>query len=314
MKERNVDPHTLGIATATFYKDWQPLHEGQQRKHEDVVGIRGDLAMKTLNKATEQGFQVTVVDNPESSPAFKAKLDELRESNELYVYQENAESTMSAGRRQALRETSNFPGVKTIAWIEPEKTSMVDSLLIAAQPIVSGEAHIVVPQRNPEIFRRTYPDFQVEYEERANERYNNLLKRTGLRSQEAPPLDAWFGPRLLRNDPKVLEHFMLEHTFAGEERQTFDGINPELWPDTLFLSLPSALNAGLTVQSVPVDYYHPAEQTASENNNPAMEKKRQLQYKTIIFSTAEWLKAKAFDQSEENIAAHPSKRSRLRRI
>lgn len=291
-KERSpINFHSIGFVTATMYPEWKQLAEGETRDPKDIIGVRGDLALQTIKKAVQSGFQVVVVDNPRSSDAFKSKLATIEG---IHTHQETA-TTMSGGRRQGFEATSKLKGVKVIAWAEPEKLSMIDHIVDTAAPIITGKADIVIPKRNRALFEAKYPDYQLDFETRANERFNNLLRKTGLRTTDED-FDAWFGPRLIKNDSEVLKHFFQVNTFDNTDHtKTYATTDPELWPDALFLPVPAALKAGLRVASVEVDYEHPTEQTAVEQDSPELRTKRQIQYSGIIFSTVHHLKREITD-------------------
>jgi len=254
------------------------------RKRDDVVGIRGDLALKTLAAAQEKGFQLTIVDGGSSAAFREAVKDKLK-----LPLSDEKERGMSGGRRQSFRETSCLSGVKAIVWTEPEKVSILqDCLSEAALPVLQGEADIVVPSRDDTAFS-TYPEYQANYEKDANRVWNGILRRNGLLAEDAPDIDAWIGPRIIKNDPDILAPFLDKYEFEGRGESHYDKINPELWPDALFLPLVASLYKGRRVQSVPVPYRHPAEQTASEQDSPAFQAKRKEQFRTILVSTTHFI-------------------------
>jgi hypothetical protein len=279
--ERTFDPHAVAIAAATRYPGWYPGEalDGASDKA-SVDKLRGDLALKTVEAAKANNYQIAVVDGG-SSEAFTEALRNMGVEAQV-----ESEPGMSSGRRQVLQEASRLAGAEVLCWVEPEKVSLAqDCIEQAAGPIMRGEADIVVPKRDAAAFA-TYPAFQAEVEQDANERWNNLLRNEGLLQTEAEDLDAWFGPRLIRNDPEVLSTFMNKYSFDPREKLDVDkDVKPELWPDALFLPLVNALAEGKRVVSVPVPYRHPAEQTASEVDSEGMQKKRREQYNNIIMAT-----------------------------
>jgi hypothetical protein len=284
--ERENTARQIGIATATFYPGWKPLPEGATRSKEDVAGLRGDLAIQMIARAKEQGFQIGVVDGG-SSDEFKTVL----EDRFGVVTSEERQRGMSPSRRQAFTEVSSMEDVKVVAWTEPEKISVVDNLIKAAKPILEGEADVVVPRRDTEAFA-TYPDYQADWENRANHDYNSLLKEAGLLPDDAEEIDAWFGVRLMKNDPDIIKIFTHPWELDQSEQKYDNGkMDPELWPNAIFLPVVAvlwrdkALGQSPRVVSVPVDYRHPAEQTAMEQNSPAFEAKREQQYNNIIGAT-----------------------------
>jgi hypothetical protein len=289
IEEERFDPRSVGIATTTFYKNWRPVSEGQIRQVNDIDGIRGDLALATIAESVRKGFQVVVVDAPVSSDAFKNRLSGLAQENpDLHVFQET-EKGMSPGRRQAFREVSALQGVKAIVWTEPEKVSIArDCLPMAVTPILEGRADIVVPTRD-EAALATYPDYQAEWEKRANAKFNKILKEYSLLPEEAEDLDVWFGPRIIKNDPEVTKLFLHPWEIGWHNDPEFaKKYDPELWPNATFLPVVAALwrdkhlSRPPSAVGLPVHYRHPDEQTKSEQDNDVMRAKREQQFENII--------------------------------
>lgn len=54
------------MATTTFYPSWEP---GPSDANASADKVRGDLALKTIKAAADNGYQIAVVDGG-SSPAF----------------------------------------------------------------------------------------------------------------------------------------------------------------------------------------------------------------------------------------------------
>lgn len=217
--------------------------------------------------------------------------------------QSELERGMSASRQQALREATELEGIKVICWTEPEKVSLLrDCLLKAVLPILNNEADIVVPMRTDASFK-TYPDYQVKYEQRSNRLWNDILRSRGLLPQESEDLDVWFGPKFFGNDPELVELFLKRYEFIKGKVRLHEIIKPELWPNATFLPIVAALHRGYRVMNVPVPYIHPAEQTEIEKDSSEFRRKRDIQRKNIIVSTVHFIRML------ENI---PYKRSRLK--
>lgn len=306
-----LTPYDIGIATTTIYPTWEPLAEGLTRNVDDIDGVRGDMALQTIKKAVENGFQIVVVDNPKSSPAFKQALSVLAaDQSNLHIYQEADRSTMSAGRRQAMEEVSGLD-VKVIAWTEPEKISMVDNFMQVAQSLLTDDVDIVVPKRDNTAFS-TYPAYQADWEKQANAEFNNLLRDHGLLPNDAEDLDAWIGPRLIKNDPDVLKLFLhtweLEQTDPKAENGKLD---PELWPNAIFLPLVAALwrdkllGRKHRIKSVPINYRHPPEQTRVEQDSTALQAKREQQFNNIIGATEALIQVFEYDQKHDQLYGKP---------
>lgn len=281
--ERESIANRVGVTTATMYPDWYPgeIPEGQEPT---VDKLRGDLALQTIGSTLEQGFSTVVVDGG-SSPAF---LEALGGTTAVVLSQE--EQGMSLGRQQAFKAAAELDNVEVIAWLEPEKLSLAtDGLIDPSKAILDGEADIVVPIRDQAAFD-SYPDYQTGFEQESNRLFNSLLRRFDLYPKDAPDIDAWFGPRFFKNTPQMLELFTKNYEFTADKQTGLARKAPGLWANALFLPLVAALHEGYRIGGVPVDYRHPADQTALEQNSPAFEEKRSFQQKSILFTVVHFIR------------------------
>lgn len=267
-------PTEIGIATATLYPTWA---EGAVR-NASVDQVRGDLALELIDEANKKGFQIVVVDGG-SSEAFEQAVRE-RTSNAF----RQLEPGMSAGRRQALTAASSLTGVKVICWTEPEKVSIVrDCLEIAAIPLMSSEADIVVPSRDAASFA-TYPDYQAEFEIGVDRDWNDILRSHKLLKQDDPDLDACIGPRLMRNDVRLLSYFLNRYRYKNISDNRL-----ELWPNALFSPLIHAMKDGVNIVGVPVPYRHPESQTKYEQDNNGFRDKRAFQRDVLLTAAKDFV-------------------------
>lgn len=277
-KEQLEESSTVAIATSTFYKNY---YSGHLQDHDQVDKIRGNLALQMMGIAVERGYQLVVVDG-NSSKDFQKEAADLG----VALTPEN-ERGMSAGRRQAILAASQLPGVKIVTWTEPEKVSMVrDCIEIGTKRIRRGEADISIPERGPGSFG-TYPTYQVNYEQRANRRWNGTLRRFGFYGGFRD-LDVWIGPRFIRNDPELIDLFMKKFEYKSPQPLSSEvqrDKNLELWANAIFLPLVSAMHKGYRVVGQRVPYLHPAEQTALEQDSPQFQQKRVTQYRNINMAT-----------------------------
>lgn len=291
--EREPKPRDIVVATTTFYPSWHP---GAEKSHyhpdkEKVDKVRGDLALKMIAAALEKGYRVVVVDGA-NNIEFKNAVAALGA-----VIENQVEKGMSGSRRQVFRLASSFTDARVICWTEPEKVSFVTErgLWEAALPVLRDEADVSVPQRDFVDFL-TYPDYQAVFEMSANFPWNELLRQFELLPDDVAFLDAYFGPRIIKNDPELLAIFHRVYAFkeellegAGVEWQKLH--DTELWANATFLSLVNALVEGYRVVSVPVPkYIHPPEQTAIEQDSPEFVKKRRLQKYNILLATLHLLR------------------------
>lgn len=281
IQELEVEPHSVAVATTTFYPRWYP---GEIQDHDLTDKVRGDLALKLIKEAAGKGYQIALVDGG-SSQEFLSEVGLMN-----VVVRPELERGMSASRRQAFEAARILKGVKVICWTEPEKISIIrDCLPNAVLPILNGEADIVVPARNDLSFQ-SYPDYQAEEEKRANREWNAILKARGFLPKDDPDLDVWFGPKFFRNAPEILRLFLDKYEFRKRDLPLDKIIDPELWPNATFLPIVAALHRGFQVKSVPVPYIHPKEQTEIEINNPLFVRKRDIQRKNIIVNTIHFIK------------------------
>ncbi len=301
--ERNAK---VAIATSTFYKSWYPGHpEDESAITSDK--LRGDLALETIVAAGSRGYNMVVVDDG-SDPAFADAIVSLQAQYPKLVFERQAESDpwdtpsspqiktprMSAGRRQALRTASEIPDVEVVAWVEPEKVSIVrDCMDGPVDEILEGRADVVVPSRDSESFA-TYPEYQVGFEQESNIAFNGLLRAHGLRGDTDPDLDAWIGPRFIRNTHRLMRLFQRRFEFTQDISSgevPIDRRSPELWTNALFIPLAASIVWGYKVSSVPVPYRHPAQQTQFEAglDSPEFTDKRRFQKESILTAIAHYL-------------------------
>lgn len=279
--ELEVDPRSIAVVTTTFYPKWYP---GVLEEKDIVDKIRGDLALEMINVAQKKGFQIVVIDGA-SNQEYKEELIKLG-----VIPSPETEKGMSGSRQQGFREASQLKGVKVICWAEPEKVSIVrDCLPQAIVPILNGEADIVIPHRGKNAFD-TYPDYQVEFEQKANRIWNAILRKYKILPPTTPDLDVWFGPRFFRNDPNLLEIFLKKYEFNKDDlsKEGFNYhniIRPELWPNAIFFPVVGALNKGYKVISVDMPYIHPLKQTSIEQDSVEFRRKREIQFKGIVLAT-----------------------------
>jgi len=274
-------PGSVTVVTTTFYHKYGDKSEGTRGK---VDTLRGDLALAMLQEAIDNNCQALVVDG--GSPDLF--IDKLKESG--VITEIETEHGMSGSRRQAMRRGNKLERTKVIAWVEPEKVSFAkDCLTTAADPILDGRADIVIPKRDEEAWA-TYPPYQVDFEKRANKLWNQILREQGILPEEAEDLDVWFGPRLFKNDKRILELFTAKYEFIKRNIKLDKIVDPELWPNATFLPIIAAIIKGYRVVSVEVPYRHPTEQTAIEKDSQEFRRKRDVQLKNIITSTIHYIR------------------------
>jgi len=217
--------------------------------YQNLFDIRATLALKTTTEAVANGFKIVIVDQS-TAPIKKA----LVERDAILFDQE--QRGMGAGRRQAIKEAANLAGNDgVVVWIEPEKAPLIPYIEQLAVPIIRNQADLVIPER---ISMDAYPRMQQYAELLGNQAFYML---TGM------ALDMWFGPRVFRAD---LADFFLK----------YNGEYGDLW-DSIFIPVLGIIKTGKRVAGMKVNYIHPLEQTASEDDFPMCEK-RITQLTTLV--------------------------------
>lgn len=277
-----LNPKSVVITTSTLYPQWT---DDKTVKIDQSVQVRGGLAIEMIKQSVSRGYQVVVVDGG-SGEEF---INNATSSGATVFNQQ--EKGMSPSRRQAFREASVLKDCKIICWTEPEKTSLItDCLPKVLAPIINNEADIVIPKRDEAAFL-TYPDFQSKYEKMANRMWSDLLRKYGLLPTESDDLDVFFGPRIFKNDPKMLSLFLARYEFNQDIPLFLKNVQPEDWTNATYLAIPAALNDGYKVDgSVVVPYRHPQNQTDLETDSDYFRQKRVHQLKSIVATTSEFLK------------------------
>jgi len=208
------------IATTTLAKDPKEL--------------RVKLALKTIKKAVECGYQIVVVDG---SP------DEVREQfgDIGAIVCKDLGQSMGASRRQAISKAAKIANGGVVIWMEPEKHTLIPELLKAVVPFfLPSAADLVVPTRKS---MASYPPEQQYAEPLGNLAFFHLTKHA---------LDLWFGPRVMGE--RAMPYFL-----------NYQGEYGDRW-DSIFIPVLRIIKDNLRVMSVVVDYAHPEEQTAKESN------------------------------------------------
>jgi glycosyltransferase involved in cell wall biosynthesis len=206
-----------------------------------VENFRADLALEGVRKATGLGYKVIVVDSG-SSDRF---LEDVEKSGaELHV----DFSLNMCGQRNYAMQKAFENGRQVTAWTEPEKISYMESIVKTAEPILRGEADIVVPRR---ISLESYPSFQKNIEPIGNGFFEAL---TGLNR------DMWFGPKTWGRESA--HHFL-----------DYDESYGQMW-QSIFLPILDAIHEGKVVDEVKVDFTYPNQQKEIEEGGLAFYKKR----------------------------------------
>lgn len=256
MPQVTINPQTIAFAIITHYPKW---YNGPLRSIKHTEKVRGDIALELLSKAVSGGYTVICVDGL-SGRSFHKALAQVQGLNVLH----RKTPGRGVNRRQAIKFLSKVEGVKVIILTEAEKLSLLtDCLEQIVTPILGGEADIVVPGRQDNLFKSSYPDYMYTSEVEGNKIYNEALRTHGILKPGTPDIDFFFGPRAFRNDPKIVSLFMRKYTLTGETllRNLFD---PDAYSNILNFPIINALKANLRVKDVEVPFVYPRMQKENE--------------------------------------------------
>lgn len=213
--------------------------------------VRFQLALKTCAAAVTAGYPLHIVDG---SPDPQIR-NMFEESGAVVAQQKTA--GMGASRRQCLN-MGLATEADVIVWLEPEKAPFVPLIPPCAEMILRGY-NIVIPGRKS---LESYPRYQELSELRA---MRNIGIMTGR-----PDIDWMFGPRVLSR--------------RGAQRLAdYTGPTPEddTWHILVIPVLQELTLDTSRVGSRLVDYTHPPEQTAAEEGDQLMDKKRDHQREVL---------------------------------
>lgn len=274
----SFNPSSVAVAMTTYYPKW---YRGKLRSIKHTDKVRGDLALESIEKATELGYQVVVADG-KSSKSFRKALS-LTSCSKLIM---RRPVKSSAGKRKAIRITTKLPVIKVIVLTEPEKVSLIkDCIPDIVEPILNENSDIVVSKRNLQLFESSYPDYQYESEVEANNLYNENLKSNNL-LDEKEEFDWFFGPRAFKNDPKIVSLFMKKYSINYDNFSLpKDYFDPESYSNILFFPIIQALKKGLKVKSVEVPFNYPVLQKENEDTGDRelfMEKRKSQKLALLV--------------------------------
>ena len=194
----NYFDSSVAIAVITYYPKW---YRGKLRSIKHTDKVRGDLALEFFRKAGELHFPLVVADG-KSAKTFRNKLSKLDHITLI----KRGSLKRSVAKREVIKKASLIQGVKAIIITEPEKVSLLESIEEIAKPVLMSKADVVVPARNPGIFRKSYPSYMYASETEGNMLFNEILKTNGI-LKSSQNIDIFFGPCCLANSPKIVSLF-----------------------------------------------------------------------------------------------------------
>mmetsp|Transcript_25356 Transcript_25356/g.54533 ORF Transcript_25356/g.54533 Transcript_25356/m.54533 type:complete len:154 (+) Transcript_25356:727-1188(+) len=136
-----------------------------------------------------------------------------------------------------------------------------------AKPILDGATDVVVPTRNDELFRETYPIEQYHSESFGNLHFDLSAKQfKGFQSEGAKKLDWLFGP------------FAFKASLASSWLD-YEGTS---WDAQIIPYVRGVRKLNWRITSVNVNFRHPKEMKEQEEGYPAWTKKR-LKQLNLLF-------------------------------
>jgi len=283
MSEANFDQKKIAIAVITSYPKW---YKGKLRSIKHTEKIRGDLALEFVKKTVERGYNIVISDG-KSSKTFRR---ELQTTPNIILTKRKVKSS-GEGKRDAIDKASKIPGVEIIVLSEPEKVSLItDCLPQAVDPIFHNKADLVIPKREENLFRSTYPKYMYKSEIEGNGIYNEALRANNILPESLMTLDSFFGPRIFKNDKKVISLFKKKYKFSGMSllEKLYD---PDIYSHVLFFPIVNALIRKLRVVSVEVPFSYPSLQKENEDVGRRDEfiAKRSMQRVSILIDLMHFL-------------------------
>ncbi|KAL7531658.1 hypothetical protein ACHAXR_004161, partial [Thalassiosira sp. AJA248-18] len=162
----NIDANPfVCVVTVTFYPD--------------TSDVRFHLALELCKLATQHKIHLIIVDGSPNHPAVR---DQFQNGSDGYVHVFQQDRERYSGKGGSLRqailkatewiqeENNNHSNAESIlneaaiCFTEPEKVDMMNHVHEIVKPIIKGRADVVVPTRNDEFFRQTYPIEQYHSE------------------------------------------------------------------------------------------------------------------------------------------------------
>jgi hypothetical protein len=283
MINETLRPEVIGIAVITYYPKW---YAGKLRSIKHTDKVRGDLALDFVRIATERGY-VTICVDGKSSQTFRKELDQIPG----LIIKKRRSLGRSASKRQAIDYLTKESEIKVVVLTEPEKLSLLtDCLSDIVNPILKGDADIVMPKRNDKFFKSSYPLYMYESEIECNSIYNEALRTNGITKVGYPDLDFCFGPRVYRNAPHVVALFKRRYRLQGESILS-KLYNPDEYSNTQFFPIINALRKNIKVVDVEVPFIYPKIQKENEEIGARVEfiVKRNLQRTSILIDLMHFL-------------------------
>lgn len=252
----SFDHKSIAFAIITYYPKW---YRGKLRSIKHTDKVRGDLALEFFAKAAKLGYKVVVADG-RSSKTFKKAVVKIHD----IIFIKRRKLNPVDSKLHVIKKTAKIRDIKAIVLSEPEKVSLLNFIVQITKPVLEDKADIVIPERNRELFQKTYPAYMFESEREANKLYNEILRTNGILKEEND-YDFFFGPRVFSTDKKVLKLFSRYYNFKiGKTvfQNSFQNFRVHSVPQ--FLPIVVALKKRMKISSVTVDFSYPQLQKENE--------------------------------------------------
>jgi len=266
----------IAIVVITYYPDW---YQGKLRSIKQTDKIRGDLAIDFLKKTSQLGYNVIVGDGKSS----KSFLKVISQMPNLVIFKSRS-SKRFGRKKQIIKHASKLPKVQVIIMTEPEKISIIDNISALTEPILNGQADIVIPKRENSFFEKTYPKYQYQSEIEGNKLYNEILRTNGF-LKDNKDLDLFFGPRVFLNQSNIVSLFIKRFKLKINKEAFLDYyFDIEDYSANLFFAIILALKKKFRIKSVEIPFSYPKIQKENEENGSrkTFEEKRKFQKLTIL--------------------------------
>jgi len=276
----NKKNNSIALVGSTYFPKW---YKGKLKSLVHTDKIRGDIALQTMLKAKELGIWAVVCDGG-STKTFLKELS-LTNNPKLKVIR-LATSKRSPNKRRAIFTAAQNPDVKVIILTELEKLSLIaDCLSKIVNPILEGNADVVIPRREDALFKKSYPLYMYDSEVEGNTLYNEELRSHELWGMNEDDLDVFFGPRVFRNNRELLlslfRMYRAKRVKSLLHQFVFD---LEEYSNAQFFPVVQALKKGKKVVGVTIPFEYPRLQKENElkGNLDYFIEKRKFQKLTII--------------------------------
>lgn len=283
MSEQHVDPQTIAIAATTFFPKW---YRGKLKSIKHTDKVRGDLALETAQKIGQLGYHLVIADG-KSTKTFHQDLQAI--PGTIVISRKSV--GRGQGKRLAIEKASKISGVVVIILTELEKVSLITNCLFQiVGPIIKNNIDIVVPRRNDTLFKSTYPRYMYNSEVEGNGIYNEALRSNNILPKNKADLDFFFGPRVFKNERKIVSLFKKKYYFSGVSflEKLYD---PDQYSNVLMFPIVNALKMKLRVADVEVPFSYPRLQKENEDvgEREAFGEKRSMQRTTILIDLMHFL-------------------------